>query len=281
MATRFIEIPGRVVALQTVAGTGDIDTGDDGRPKPSAGAPEIVPELESAPAADFATSWLVTDSPNDAGDGTDYLISFWVKRASGDTETIYNHNTPPGISAVDITVLSGGGIQVVFKNVGGGTVRLQYISNLGIANDGNWHHVLMSGSSPAIAMYVDDAEDTMGTTLQSTVGAVEFSATDARLGAQNDLGGQSWTGCMSEVYMNFGEKLDLSVTANRRKFISADGKPVDLASTGTRPTGGQPTHYFHSATQDIGGPGYHTNSGSAPDFSEDDGITACADSPSN
>lgn len=49
---------------------------------------------------------------------------------------------------------------------------------------------------------------------------------------------------LSELYVNYGESLDLDVEANRRKFITAEGEPVDLGADGSEPTGNQPDFYF-------------------------------------
>ncbi len=49
---------------------------------------------------------------------------------------------------------------------------------------------------------------------------------------------------MCDVWMAAGQFIDFSVEANRRKFITADGKRVDLGSTGLIPTGVAPTFFF-------------------------------------
>jgi len=50
-------------------------------------------------------------------------------------------------------------------------------------------------------------------------------------------------GCLSEIYFDVNRFLDFSVVANRRKFISASGVPVELGTNGQLPTGSVPIVY--------------------------------------
>jgi hypothetical protein len=49
---------------------------------------------------------------------------------------------------------------------------------------------------------------------------------------------------MADVWIGAGQSLDLSILANRRRFISFDKKPVDLGQQGKTPTGMRPTIFF-------------------------------------
>jgi hypothetical protein len=49
---------------------------------------------------------------------------------------------------------------------------------------------------------------------------------------------------MADVWLGAGQSLDLSIVANRRKFITFDRKPVDLGRQGKTPTGMRPTIFF-------------------------------------
>lgn len=49
---------------------------------------------------------------------------------------------------------------------------------------------------------------------------------------------------MADVWLGAGQSLDLSIVANRRKFITFDKKPVELGRQGKTPTGIRPTIFF-------------------------------------
>ena len=58
---------------------------------------------------------------------------------------------------------------------------------------------------------------------------------------------QKLDGCLAEIYFQIGEWMDFSLVSNRRKFISANGKPVYLGTDGRIPTGNIPMVYLHLA----------------------------------
>jgi|RhiMethySRZTD1v2_1073278.scaffolds.fasta_scaffold165937_2 hypothetical protein len=58
------------------------------------------------------------------------------------------------------------------------------------------------------------------------------------------FGSAGYSGGLAELIFFGGTSLDLSNSTVRSKFISASGHPVDLGSTGSIPTGSNPTYYF-------------------------------------
>jgi len=83
---------------------------------------------------------------------------------------------------------------------------------------------------------------------------------------------------IADVYINFAEDLDPATTSNRRKFITAGGKPVDLGATGTGPTGSTPDVLLTNPVAT-----WHENEGDGGDpyFTENGALTAGTDSPSD
>jgi hypothetical protein len=82
---------------------------------------------------------------------------------------------------------------------------------------------------------------------------------------------------VAELYLNTKEFLDLSIEANRRKFISAAGKPADdLGASGEGPTGTNPTVFLSGDTVT-----WHTNKGSGGGFTEVGALTDASSSPSD
>jgi len=70
--------------------------------------------------------------------------------------------------------------------------------------------------------------------------------------------------------------IDFTVESNRRKFISASGKPVDLGSDGSAPTSSAPLVFLSGDTGT-----WHTNKGSGGGFTENGEITTASTSPSD
>ena len=79
-------------------------------------------------------------------------------------------------------------------------------------------------------------------------------------------------GCLSELYVNTDEYLDLSITSNRRKFIDAAGYPADLGDDGSLPTGNKPAIYAPD-----GNP--VTNKGYGGNFTLVGSVGVCSEAP--
>lgn len=107
------------------------------------------------------------------------------------------------------------------------------------ATDDLWHHLLFARNGATANLYIDDVDDKL---THSPTGAGNAS-NDSAIGwftgmAFNDTFGLD--GCISNVYQNHQEYLDITVEANRRKFIDAAGLPVDPGPLGNGPTGSAP-----------------------------------------
>ncbi|MFA7408227.1 MAG: hypothetical protein WCY93_10480 [Anaerolineaceae bacterium] len=117
-------------------------------------------------------------------------------------------------------------------------------TNTFLANE--WYHVLGSwktGENGWYQLYVND-EAVAGLPSLVEVENMPSNDTMTRIYVASSGGSTYWDGDMGHLYINYQEAFDLSVTENRRKFIDASGKPVDLGATGNIPTGNAPTFYF-------------------------------------
>jgi len=146
-------------------------------------------------------------------------------------------------------------------------------------NNPGWHHLLFAAEldvTPVVQLYLDDVILATTETTGPTTGNIDFTpvAADWALGAEVD-GGSKLFADLAEVYMAAGY-LDISLEANRRKFIDAAGKPVDLGSDGRLPTGTSPLVFFSGPTAT-----WHTNKGSGGGFTEFGSLTTAASSPSD
>lgn len=134
-------------------------------------------------------------------------------------------------------------------------------------NTGRWHHLVVSWDidSEVLYCYVDDLDVwTAAVSLSFTTGeTVYYNSADDNI----DFFGSSEIGapllnCAAQVWFAPGQFLDLTVEANRRKFINEHRMPVALGPDGSNPTGIAPIIYFDNPFQTI-----NINRGTGPDFS--------------
>lgn len=141
---------------------------------------------------------------------------------------------------------------------------------------GGWVHFLLAvdASASKRQLYIDDVAASVEN-VTSNAGDIKWDDTEWFIGAANSTPVQQLNADMAEVYFT-NEFLNLDNTVNRRKFISAGGKPVDMESDGAGPTGTAPLVYFSGATAT-----WHTNDGSGGGFTENGALTDGASSPSD
>jgi len=167
-------------------------------------------------------------------------ISFWMRPSSvaaGPKTILMCASDPTGVNKDIYVTLSGSSLSVFLGSAAGARASVA-----GIAA-GTLYHVLVSldcTSSPQAICYVNDAPagtlsafaETLSTRSLTTIGAEES-------------GSDAFAGELSDLWVEFGKGyVDLSVEANRRKFIDASGNPVDLGADGTKPTGNIPDIYI-------------------------------------
>ena len=146
---------------------------------------------------------------------------------------------------------------------GGGTLTFRTVATHQTST--TWKHFLASWDTNFSAgnklshLYINDVSDKTVTSDLSAAFDIDYTQTDWWIGS-NSAPDTRWNGGLAEMYVAFGQFLDFSVEANRRKFISAAGKPVDLGPTGAEPTGTLPTIY-----QSVG------TAGAAADFASNRG----------
>jgi hypothetical protein len=141
-----------------------------------------------------------------------------------------------------------------------------------------WRHILASWdlANNVGHFYINDVSDA-GTTA-FTDDSIDYTTADCSIGATAD-GTNDFDGCLGEIYFAPGQYLDLSLVANRRKFISASGKPVHLGTTGALPTGTAPLVYLHLDDAEAVA-NFATNRGTGGDFSITGTLATGSSSPS-
>jgi hypothetical protein len=251
-------------------------------------------------AAEFTSGDYLTIASDFTGlaDSKLGLLSYWVKRAATGQDYSDLLNTysgavagfnPPYFEIFLDGTPSGSGehrFGIWAQTSFGPDVSPIYMYSNTQYNDTNWHHVLMSWDTADAAkcfVYVDGVSDkgsspdwfgVTNNTIDYTNGAWTFGRADA------DRTSYQFAGCVAEFYFAPGQWLDLSVLANREKFRSAGGKPVDLGATGSTPTGTAPKVYLHLNDAEAAS-GWATNDSGNGNFTITGTLTTCASSPSD
>lgn len=139
-----------------------------------------------------------------------------------------------------------------------------------------WVHVLISFDLTDTAkrhFYVNDASGLSVSVW--TNDTIDFTIADWAIGAVPN-GTEKFNGDIADLWFMPGTYIDLSIEANRRNFISEDGKPVYLGPNGNYPTGSAPLIFLSGATSS-----WHTNKGTGGGFTVTGALTESTTSPSD
>ena len=161
-----------------------------------------------------------------------------------------------------------------------GTEILLLITNTVYGAAATWLHVLASWdlATASAHLYVNDVDDlAAGSTL--TDDSIDYTLANWAIGA-TVAGTGLVDSALAELYFAPGQYLDFSLVSNRRKFISASGKPVSLGATGSLPTGTAPIIYQRVA-DGAAVATFATNLGTGGDFSITGTLTTGSTSPSD
>lgn len=139
--------------------------------------------------------------------------------------------------------------------------------------DSEWHHFLISfdATTGDRHIYLNDVAETISGTM--TNADKDFEQGDHFIGVANNMTAQIDSD-IADLYIDFCNYIDLSVEANRRKFIDSNGNPVDLGSNGSLPTGSAPD-IFLSGDPDS----WHTNKGTGGGFTENGSLESTISPP--
>lgn len=207
-------------------------------------------------------------------DGKVGTISVWYKANGGDGNVR---------QVVDLGGL--GGLQhhiagstnaLIIDLYTSGVVNILRMASSAVAAGSGWKHFLASWDLAAGAthLYLNDVSDKTlltGPTNQT----IDYTRTQHRVGARAG-GNNKIHADLADLWFSPSTYIDLSVEANRRKFISAAGKPVDLGPTGALPTGTAPIIFLSGPAS-----AWHTNKGTGGGFTLNGALAAAGSSPSD
>lgn len=211
-----------------------------------------------------------------AADGENLLFSAWFNFKGGDDAVL--QFLAGSTNRIQVFRRASNEIQITFKSSNPTTLyNGQTVNKFNTVINGGWRHLLIAAQldvTPIVQIFVDDAVQTQTVFTAPVNGDIDWTEADfavgATTGAANKLNSD-----LAEVYLT-NEFLDISVESNRRKFITALGKPVELGADGSTPTGTAPLVFLEGPTVS-----WHTNDGSGGGFTENGALTDGASSPSD
>ncbi len=206
-------------------------------------------------------------------DGKQGTLSFWGKRfTSSGGHTLIGSQSNTLVFHYRNSA-NGNRFNLVFNN--GTPLELRTLQEMN--STASWRHILCSWdrNTSTYHLYVDDVDDLE---LFQTGSNTTIDYTLAYQLGERQGGAVNIDAELADIYLNCETAIDFSVVANRRKFISATGKPIYLGDQGELPSGAQPTFFF--SWNGVGDPTtFKDNRGFAQTFTGSDILTAATTSP--
>jgi hypothetical protein len=200
------------------------------------------------------------------------IVSMWVLISGGDGGTrrlLFVPSTRFAISIIDTNVL-----QVLARNAADTGIMTMTTTPTYLAGP-TWLHILSSWdlATTTRLLYVNDAAPALAVNTASN-DTIDYTNANWGVGATN-AGVGKLQGAMADVFFD-DTFLDISVEANRRKFISSTGRPVSLGHDGSIPLGAQPILFLSGNVAT-----WHVNKGSGGGFNLNGALTTATTSPSD
>ena len=239
-------------------------------------------------AADFdgTNDYIAFPSSGGSNITTAATISFWFYSDQTQSGVIlHSGNSSVGgdnrirITAGDSTL--DGDIFTTANESGSSDLIFSFRTTTTSAN--GWHHFLFSidhAGSDVRHFWIDDVDASDQDTYNDGQAWNFLVDQECAVGAKvyNTLGDSKYKGGLAELWIG-NVYLDLSKVHNRRKFITADGKPVHLGSDGSLP-GTAPITYLHLDDSEAAA-NFATNSGSGQNGSITGALSTFGSSPSD
>jgi len=239
-------------------------------------APIEVPSFETTAIRFTLDDYVAKSSAVFASGSNKFTMSFWWSSHSDTNAALIFacENSSIGSNAFMCRLNGVDKIEIRAEESDNTEVIRMETTILFNRTDQAWHHYLLSWDAGTPVCYVDGVSETLVVTT-NTSGVIDFAIDDtASIGGRPPSGAYDMDGCISELWLLRGTAVDLSVQANREKFIDGSGNAVDLGSDGSTPTGEQPELYWRgNIANDL------KNEGSGGDFTTSVGTLEGADAP--
>lgn len=176
-----------------------------------------------------------------AADSSMFTFVMWTKADAVGTSRYFRNATTLAGATSRLTVHQQSGVFLIQGNTP--SVNILNISTTAAPSTTVWQCLMCSVDMNNAAkrhLYIGDTDELNVTTYDA--GSFDFTVADWAVGAVPD-GSNKLNGGIAELLFWTGAYTDLSVTANRRRFFSSAGKPVNPAvAIGAL---GVPDVYFH------------------------------------
>jgi len=237
--------------------------------------------FRGAPEAGFAVNAVEFDGSNDIlargadltgnADGQQGTLSVWMRinGGAGSQEKYYRATG----NQIEIAIESTDKFRVELENTSSTNILVLTTTSTFLPS-ATWLHILASWdlSVPVAHFFINDVDEEDGTSVE-TNDTINYANTDHKIGGSTL---PELFGCLSELYFNMAEFIDISIESNRRKFIDASGKPVSLGADGSTPTGTAPIIYLNGDSTN-----FQTNQGTGGNFVVTGALSDCSTSPSD
>lgn len=253
-------------------------------PVPASYLPTVQVPVPAIKAAMFGGTTYLQRLANLTGiaNAKSGIVSAWVHINGGDgqEQDFLIGSDPPTFSGVGMSFYRESTNQIIVQdNTGVATSFGLFSGNLHLEGEG-WLHILAAwdGATGAKHLYINDLNELDPASVANNVNTNYASCTQWAVAAF--AGSTSFLdGCLAELFFAPGQFLDLSITANRRKFIDAAGAAVNLGTTGSTPTGTAPRVFLHLDRADLPSQ-LAVNRGTGGDFTVGGGVLLeCDDTP--
>ena len=199
-------------------------------------------------SADFdgTNDYLTSGALTGAADSKLLTVVFWIRVDTWTEFARMHSNSGGGASYIRLVTSSNNGIQLYFENPAGSstTMNIRTATSFAMAIN-TWYCVMASVDMADTAkrhLYVGDTDRLSVTSYTDSL--LDFTKTTWSWGGHVD-GSAKIDAQIADLWFAPGQYIDFSVEANRRKFFSSTGKPVDLGASGSTPTGVAPIVFHH------------------------------------
>lgn len=282
----------KTVALSTIE---DIDIEGDEDFTVSLGSPSrgsiasgsVVTGITDDDAAAYVADAVTFDGTNDYltrgedfdanSDGKEGTVVFAVKFNGGDgaLQRIFESTSTRGLSInrTDTNIFHFEGRD------SGGVTRLTIESDSAYVAASGWLVVMASWNLATGAghFYVGHTED-MAASPTLVDADIDYTRANHSVGA-NPIGSSKLNADLGDFWFGLGY-IDLSVEANRLKFIDAMGKPIDLGSDGSKP-GVSPILFLHLGDGETPADNYAINAGAGGGMTVNGALAVAVSSPTD
>lgn len=194
------------------------------------------------------------------GNSKKFILSFWIYPVSTVTGAIFlGADAGSGNARLSAAFTSSDRLTLSAQNAAG-TDIVTWVSQTFAFTANQWQHVVWAvdtdtAGTPRQQIYRNGVALTAGASSLTNDGIV------GTIGRMHVPGTSPNTDTMylAELYFNSGAFLDMATNITR--FRSAGGKPVNLGTDGSRPTGSAPYAYFKNKATN-----FHVNEGTGDDL---------------